>query len=123
MIHVGQAAGEWFQFQRMSVDERRLYWLNNIQQRRQLVWKSPINEWGVYELCKSVYELAEIDHVDFNGADYLDKMKLIRSIIPFASPEALIDGVMEYHESRMRQNWGMSYLMESVTINEQPTGL
>lgn len=91
-------------------DHRRGKALKHIETRRRLVYNRPDNEWGIYELCKAVYELAEIDQVDFNGADLIDKMLLLRKLAPFVSSSALQTGVSEYHNSRNRQGWGMDYL-------------
>ncbi|PNQ78893.1 hypothetical protein [Paenibacillus sp. F4] len=91
-------------------DHRRGKALKHIETRRRLVYNRPDNEWGVYELCKAVYELAEIDQVDFNGADLIEKMMLLRKLVPFVSSSALQIGVTEYHDSRNRQGWGMDFL-------------
>ncbi|ASS66517.1 hypothetical protein [Paenibacillus sp. RUD330] len=68
--------------------------------------------WLVYELCKALYELAELDHVDLNGATYMQKVRLISQVIPGADPGGIAEGVREYHESRRR--WPMEYLKDGV---------
>ncbi|ASS64717.1 hypothetical protein [Paenibacillus sp. RUD330] len=66
--------------------------------------------WHVYELCKALYELAEIDRVDLNGATYMEKVRLISKIIPGADSGGIAEGVREYHESRRR--WPMEFLKD-----------
>lgn len=99
LVHISEMAGELKQFVRMSQDERRLYWLNIVQERRYLVSQQPRNHWFIYELCKVLNEVAEIDHVDFKAAGYAEKLNLIWYIVPFASHEALSEGVTEYHDT------------------------
>jgi hypothetical protein len=94
----------------MTEEQRRTECIREIQEKRQSTREDPKNLWRVYELCKQVYELAELDRVDFNGASYIEKLNLISQIVPFADPEALAEGVVEYHESRIRENWKMRFL-------------
>jgi hypothetical protein len=95
---------------RLQSKKLRVEILNNIKTSQNLIKEDPENLWRVYSLCKQVYELAELDRVDFNGASYIEKLNLIRQIAPFADPEALSEGVAEYHESRVRENWKMRFL-------------
>jgi hypothetical protein len=88
--------------------------LDLINEARWLLSNSPGNQWSVYELCKSVYKLAELEYVDFNGASLIAKLQLIKKLAPFAETKALSLGVVEYHESRSRQNWQMNHLMDPV---------
>lgn len=113
MTAFSEVAGEFNQFLKMTKAQRRLFWLNIIQERRFRICQNPHHEWGVYELCKAVYELAEIDHVDFNGASVEEKIVFIRQLVPYVSSNALSYGVEEYHDSRARQGWTMNYLNEA----------
>lgn len=115
IVHISDMAGEFLQFFMMNLEQKRRYWLNIVQERRQRVNQEPCHEWGVYELCKAVYELAEIDHVDFNGASISEKMSFIRRLVPMVSSDALRYGVEEYHDSRARQGWTMSFLKSEGT--------
>ncbi|MEC0171149.1 hypothetical protein [Paenibacillus graminis] len=115
--HISEAAAELEQYMRMGTDQRRLHCLAVIQERRFLIRQQPDNEWGVYELCKAVYELAELDRVNFNAAGLPEKMALILELIPFAENKAICAGVLEYHDSRLVQGWEMAYLQE--TAHEQ----
>lgn len=90
--------------------EHRTDKLKRIYKSRQLILECPDNLWLVYELCKDIYELAEIDRVDFNGSSLSEKTVLVTMIVPFAKLEALQEGVIEYHLSRERENWTMHYL-------------
>ncbi|QWU15697.1 hypothetical protein SAMN04487895_12745 [Paenibacillus sophorae] len=92
--------------------------LNEIAARRKLVRIKPHDKWAVYELCKAVYELAEIDRVNFNGASYWDMIQFIRVVIPFASPWGM-NGVWEYYHSRRVQGCGMAYLQEPAAAEEE----
>lgn len=85
-----------------------------INQRRKLVTASPGNQWHVYELCKQIYELAEIDRVNFNGATYEEKLCLIKLLVPSCEPKVLELGVREYHNSRIQNRWGMHYLQDEL---------
>ncbi|MNB67210.1 hypothetical protein D3C81_837490 [compost metagenome] len=114
---IREAIAEFEQRRRMAAEEMRLNRLVEVQERRWLIQKQPRNEWGIYELCKCIYELAEIDRVDFNGAGVPQKLELIQMIVPFADPQALCGGVLEYHDSRRTQGWGMAYLQEPEIQN------
>ncbi|WP_025693063.1 hypothetical protein [Paenibacillus zanthoxyli] len=92
--------------------------LNEIAERRRLVRIKPHDKWAVYELCKAIYELAEIDRVDFNGAELQLKLKLIQELVPFSDPQAICGGVIEYHDSRRIQRWGMAYLQDPAAAEE-----
>lgn len=110
--HISEAAAELDQYMRMGNDQRRLHRLGTIQERRYLIRLQPDNQWGVYELCKAVYELAELDRVNWNAAELPEKLELILDLAPFAEKKAVCEGVMEYHDSRRQQRWEMEYLQE-----------
>ncbi|MEK5414478.1 hypothetical protein [Paenibacillus sp. FSL L8-0708] len=105
-----EAAAEWEQYIHMNNDQRRLHCLSIIQERRWLMRRDPGNEWGVYALCKAVYELAELDRVDFNRAEFPKLFEFIRALVPQADNPTVLAGVLEYYESRKR--WPMAYLQE-----------
>lgn len=109
-ISPSEAIRDYEQYLQANELDQRTYWLGLIQRERWIIQKIPNNQWLVYDLCKKVYELAEIDRVNFNGASLPDKVTLIQSIIPFADAEALSEGVTEYHLSRQRLGWSMCYL-------------
>jgi hypothetical protein len=109
---ISEVVAEVYQYMCMKRDERRLHCLAGIQERRFLIRQQPDNQWGVYELCKAVYELAELDRVNFNAAGLPEKLELILELIPFAENKAVCEGVMEYHDSRLQQGWEMAYLQE-----------
>lgn len=104
-----------------SDDEKRAELLKRIHQSRELVKETPDNLWFVYELCKDIYDLAELDRVDFNGASYVEKLNLIRLIVPFAGTEEVQEGVAEYHESRKQNSWTMHYLREEQFNDDRST--
>lgn len=89
--------------------------LANISERRRLVYDRPHHEWGVYELCKAVYELSEIDQVDFNGVSKEEKIVFIRQLVPCVTSSALQYGVEEYHDSRAFPRWPMDYTKDHST--------
>lgn len=101
-----------------SKDEVREELLSRIQTRRHLINESPRNEWGIYELCKDIYELAELDRVDLNGSTFIEKLNFIRSIIPFAEIEPLVEGVTEYNDSRIGEDWKMNFLKEGTKYDD-----
>ncbi|MEK5415862.1 hypothetical protein [Paenibacillus sp. FSL L8-0708] len=105
-----EAAAELEQHIRMDSDQKRLYALARVQERRYLIRKYSSNEWGVYELCKAVYEVAELDRVDFNRAEFPKLFEFIRALVPQADNSTVLAGVLEYYESRKR--WPMAYLQE-----------
>lgn len=112
MRHISDCVDEALNFWKKSDDEKRVEYIRLVQQRRQLVRERPDNLWQVYELCKNIYELAELDRVDFNGATLTEKMKLIKTVAPFAKSRSLREGVIEYHESRNRDKWKMNFLTD-----------
>lgn len=114
LVHIRMAVANIRRYARMSLEEKRSEWLERIHKSRQMIKDRPDNLWLVYELCKDIYELAEIDRVDFNAATLADKSALITLIVPFAELEALQEGVTEYHLSRERENWTMHYLTRGV---------
>jgi hypothetical protein len=118
LIHIGKDIDRLFKEFKERLNwtdaEHRNQKLKRIQKSRQMILEEPENLWLVYELCKDIYELAEVDHVDFNGAQSSAKISLIYKVVPFADPDALNEGVMEYHISRERENWTMHYLTEGV---------
>jgi hypothetical protein len=116
MVSVRTVVKELRYYARKSEEEQRSEWLERIHRSRQMIMDRPNNEWLVYELCKDIYELAEIDRVDFNGASLKDKKELIRIIVRYATIRALNEGVAEYHESRIRNNWKMNYLSEPESV-------
>jgi hypothetical protein len=85
--------------------------LRNMLRRMTVVKADPMNQWQVYELCKCIYSLAELDRVDFNGAGFMEKVRLVHQLAPFADPAAIAQGVLEYHDSR--RDWTMDFLRES----------
>lgn len=115
MVHISGMIGEFNQFQNMAETQKRLYWLNIIQERRLLIQQSPHNEWSVYELCKAVNELAEIDQVDFNGSSIGEKIVFIRQLVPCVTSSALRYGVEEYHDSRAFPGWATDYTEDDST--------
>ncbi|SDJ76903.1 hypothetical protein [Paenibacillus naphthalenovorans] len=107
-----KAIDAWFKSLREGEKGARERALMQIGYRRLMCHDQPENVWQVYELCKAVYELAEIDRVDFNGA-YLDqKCRFIRDLIPFANLDIVNEGVLEYHESRQREGLRMQWKVE-----------
>jgi hypothetical protein len=100
-----------------SGTEHRSGVLAMINERRRIIYESPNNEWGVYELCKLVYELACIDNVDFNGNTYGEKCSFIRQLVPFANIKAVTAGVIEYHESRKRDEQ-QTYVSEAMQLSQ-----
>lgn len=115
---VDEAFAELEQFIRMNTDQRRLHFLNEIQEWRYQVRQRPYHQWSVYALCKAVYELAELDRVNWNAAFLSEKLELILDLIPFAEKKAVCEGVMEYHDSRLQQGWEMAYLQEPAAAEE-----
>lgn len=85
--------------------------INGVNQFRVRVQQMPDIDDLIYELCKRVYEVAEIERVDFNGAPLADKIQLIQQLVPFAHAAALSSGVFEYHQSR--KSWPMNYMVDS----------
>jgi len=112
MVSAGDLAREYIEILRQGNEKARQSAIEGVNMRRRLIYERPSNEWGVYELCKEVYLLAEIDRVDFNGASYETKCSFIKMLVPFASPEAISDGVAEYHESRLREGWEMQWMID-----------
>lgn len=110
LVHIRTAVANIRRYARLSLEEQRSEWLERIHKSRQMIMDRPDNLWLVYELCKDIYELAEIDRVDFNGSSLMEKMVLIRQIVKFADLEALQEGVTEYHLARNQKNWPMRYL-------------
>jgi hypothetical protein len=106
-----EAMEEFKEFNNYVTNELRLHLLKDIHSARKKVAANLDNPWLIYELCKKIYELAEIDRVDFNGATMSEKIKLIRFIVPFARLETLWEGVGEYHDSN---DGKMSFLNEKT---------
>ncbi|MDN4069244.1 hypothetical protein QYF50_15435 [Paenibacillus vini] len=104
MVHLSKVSGEFLQYFMMNEEQRRLYWLNIVQERRYLAQRNPLNEMNIYELCKAVSKLSEIDGVDFVGSSIGEKIRFIRQLAPNTSSQALVYGVEEYHDSQVRQN-------------------
>lgn len=73
--------------------------LIGINRSRYRIRQMPSQHLAIYELCKSINQLAVLEMVDFNGATYAEKVALIRLIAPFADNEAIAEGVREYQES------------------------
>lgn len=59
----------------------------------------PDDYWRVYDLCKRIDEIAEIEKVPFAKASLTEKIATVSKLIKFVEPEVLIEGVVEYHES------------------------
>lgn len=91
--------------------------IEEINQARAQVQSNPDNYSLIYELCKRVYELAELERVNFNGAEFMEKYKFIMQLVPFADRIAIAEGVSEYHESRINLNWMMQFLSDDPEQN------
>lgn len=119
LISFSQAIDDAMNFWKLRDRQKRAHYLNDIQRRRELVLDRPDNLWQVYELCKDIYELAELDRVDFNGATLTEKMKFIKAVVPFAKSRSLREGVIEYHMSR--KSWRMNFLTVDSKETETTT--
>lgn len=112
MRHISQVTADLDRYIRMSPEQKRLHRLKVIQSWRFLIRQQPDNHRGVYRLCEAVYELAELDRVNWNAAELPEKLELILDLVPFVEKKAVCEGVMEYHDSRRQQMWEMEYLQE-----------
>ncbi|WP_143014343.1 MULTISPECIES: hypothetical protein [unclassified Paenibacillus] len=112
MIPAKSAIDSWYESLRQGEKGARERALLAVSHRRLLVSEFPGNQWHVYELCKAVYELAEIDRVDFNGASLAEKRSFISSLIPKVEDAALREGVHEYHISCQHDGRRMNWIVE-----------
>lgn len=119
MRHISQVTTELDRYMRMSLEQKRTHRLDVIQGWRFLLRQQPDNQRGVWRLCEAVYELAELDRVNWNAAFLSEKLELILDLIPFAKTKAVCEGVMNYHDSHRRQEWEMDYLQEPAAAEEE----
>jgi uncharacterized Fe-S cluster-containing protein len=88
---------------RMSEKEKKEYLLqeaiDDYRSHKRVLKDNPNNSWHVYEVCKKINAIAELEEIDFKGASLQKKVYMFIDLLPFVNPHVVVEGVTEFHES------------------------